>query len=53
MPHIGLGELVIIVMILMLLFGANRMPELARSLGQAIRNFKEAGRETKPRDPAS
>ncbi|RPJ54926.1 MAG: twin-arginine translocase TatA/TatE family subunit [Acidobacteria bacterium] len=44
MPHFGIGELVVIVLILMLIFGANRLPELARGVGKAIRNFKDASR---------
>ena len=45
MGSLGLPELVVIVTILVLLFGANRLPELARGVGRGIRNFKEATRE--------
>ncbi|MFB3852502.1 MAG: twin-arginine translocase TatA/TatE family subunit [Vicinamibacterales bacterium] len=44
MPHLGIGELVVVLLILMLIFGANRLPELARGVGKAIRNFKDASR---------
>jgi sec-independent protein translocase protein TatA len=45
MGRIGLPELVLILLILMVIFGANRLPEIGRSIGKAIKNFKEAGKE--------
>jgi sec-independent protein translocase protein TatA len=45
MARIGLPELVLILLILMVIFGANRLPEIGRSIGKAIKNFKEAGKE--------
>jgi sec-independent protein translocase protein TatA len=42
---LGLPELVLIVLILMIVFGANRLPDIGRGIGKAIRNFKEAGKE--------
>jgi sec-independent protein translocase protein TatA len=39
--NLGPTELIIILGILMLLFGATRLPKLARSLGQSSREFKE------------
>lgn len=39
---IGTGELLIIFSVILLLFGGKRLPELARSLGQGIREFKRA-----------
>jgi len=45
--NLGLPELLIILFILVLLFGAKRLPELARSLGQSIRAFKEGTAEAK------
>jgi len=50
MPHLGLGELLIILLILMLIFGANRLPDLARGVGKAIRNFKDATRDEARKD---
>jgi sec-independent protein translocase protein TatA len=48
---LGIPELVVIVTILVLIFGANRLPELARGVGRGIRNFKDATREgAKERD---
>lgn len=42
---LGIPEVVVIVTILVLIFGANRLPELARGVGRGIRNFKEATRD--------
>lgn len=42
MPNIGISELVVILLILMLVFGASRLPKLGESMGKAIRNFKRA-----------
>ena len=40
--NIGTPEILIIVLIVLLLFGAKRLPELAKGLGQGIREFKGA-----------
>lgn len=42
MGPIGIPELVLIFIILLLIFGGKKIPELARGLGAGIRNFKEA-----------
>lgn len=39
---IGTGELIVIFCVILLLFGGKRLPELARSLGKGIREFKLA-----------
>ena len=39
---IGAGELILILFIVLILFGANRIPELAKGLGKGIREFKQA-----------
>jgi sec-independent protein translocase protein TatA len=41
MPNLGGPELLIILAIVMLLFGATRLPKLGRGLGQSIRGFKK------------
>lgn len=41
MPTLGLGELLIVFAIVVLIFGASRIPKLAGGLGTGIRNFKE------------
>ena len=39
---LGIPELVVILFIIILIFGANRLPEIGRGLGKGIRNFKDA-----------
>jgi sec-independent protein translocase protein TatA len=41
----GIPELIVIVLIIILIFGASRLPEIGRGLGKGIRNFKDATRE--------
>ncbi|MEX0658345.1 MAG: twin-arginine translocase TatA/TatE family subunit [Egibacteraceae bacterium] len=54
----GMPELIVIVVVLVLLFGARKLPELGSSVGQSIKNFKkgiaesrDAGSETSTPDP--
>ena len=47
MFRLGMGELIIIFLIILLLFGAAKLPEIAKSLGKAIQEFKKAGKEIK------
>jgi len=42
---LGLQELIIVLVIVMVLFGAKRLPELASGMGKAIKNFKKAAAE--------
>ena len=44
-PHLGLGELVVLLVIVLLLFGPQRLPQVAGSIGKAIKSFKEGLRE--------
>ena len=39
---IGLPEMLIILVIIMLIFGASRLPEIGKGIGQGIKNFKGA-----------
>ena len=46
---LGMGELLIILAIVVLIFGVNKIPQLGKGLGEGIRNFKEsikAGQDT-------
>ena len=43
-PRLGLPEILVILAIVILIFGANRLPELGRGVGKSIRNFKESAR---------
>ncbi len=47
MPTIGVWELVILFLIVLLVFGAKRLPEVGSSLGKGIREFKKSIREVK------
>jgi sec-independent protein translocase protein TatA len=39
-PNLGLSELIVILMILLLVFGASRLPKIGESLGRTLRGFK-------------
>ena len=41
MPNIGPMEIVLLLLLALLLFGAKRLPEIGRSLGTGMREFKE------------
>jgi sec-independent protein translocase protein TatA len=43
--RVGIPELIIILLIIILIFGANRLPEIGRGIGKGIRNFKDATKE--------
>ncbi len=41
MPRLGLSEILIIAFVLMVFFGANRIPDMMRGLARGLRGFKE------------
>ncbi|HVT48582.1 MAG TPA: twin-arginine translocase TatA/TatE family subunit [Vicinamibacterales bacterium] len=43
--RLGVPELLVILAIVILIFGASRLPELGRGIGKGIKNFKDATRE--------
>ena len=45
LQNMGGGSIVLIVLVVLLLFGAKRIPELARGLGRGIREFKDATKD--------
>lgn len=45
MFNFGGGEMLIVLLIVLLLFGPSQLPKMARGFGQAIREFKKAQRE--------
>jgi sec-independent protein translocase protein TatA len=45
MPDVGPAELIIIILIVALLFGSKKIPEIARSMGKASSEFKKGIRE--------
>ena len=44
---LGTGEILIILLIILLLFGAKKLPELAKGLGKGIKEFKNASSSIK------
>lgn len=43
---LGIGELIVIGFILVLFFGPKKLPQLGKGIGEAIREFKNAGQDT-------
>src|SRR5271157_4157454 len=43
--NLGGGEIILILALILILFGAKKLPELAKGLGQGIKEFKKATRE--------
>jgi len=41
-PNVGPGEILLLLLVALLLFGAKRLPEIGRSLGQGMREFKDS-----------
>jgi len=50
---IGVPELLLIFGVLILLFGATKLPSLAKGLGQSIKEFKKATQDDAPSEPKS
>ena len=53
MGPIGVKELLLILLIVLLLFGAKKIPELARGLGIGVKEFKNAAKELDTDDTAA
>ncbi len=45
--NLGAGEMVVLLLIVLLVFGANRLPEAGRAVGKGIREFQRALRDTR------
>lgn len=50
---LGMPELIIILVVALLVFGAGRLPEIGSSLGKAIKGFREASDKREPDEPPS
>jgi sec-independent protein translocase protein TatA len=42
---LGMGEILVILVVVLLIFGANKIPQLGDALGKGIRNFKKSTKE--------
>ncbi len=47
---LGIPELLVILAIVLVVFGAGKLPDIGKSLGQSIKNFKNASREGEKKD---
>jgi len=43
--NIGTGEIILILLIILIFFGAKKIPELAQGLGKGLREFRKAARD--------
>ncbi len=50
---IGIPELLIILVIVLLIFGANKLPQIGQNVGKAIKNFKGSVAEDKVEDQSA
>lgn len=50
MPNLGLPELIIILVIILLLFGAKKLPELARTIGTSAKELRSGLADDKKED---
>jgi sec-independent protein translocase protein TatA len=48
---LGMSELLVILVIILIIFGAGKLPEIGGGIGKAIKNFKEATKDTNPKEP--
>jgi sec-independent protein translocase protein TatA len=49
---LGLPELLVILLIVIIIFGANKLPQLGKGLGEGLRNFKDSVKGDEPPPPA-
>lgn len=50
LQNMGVGSTVLIIVVILLLFGGRKIPELMRGLGQGLKEFKNATRDDQPKD---
>jgi sec-independent protein translocase protein TatA len=51
--NLGGGEIVVIAVVFLVLFGGKKLPEMAKGLGEGIRNFKQAVKEPQDEPPVT
>lgn len=47
MPNIGFGEILVILLIGLIIFGPRRLPEMGRTVGKSLRDFRRAAEDLK------
>ncbi|HVE13108.1 MAG TPA: twin-arginine translocase TatA/TatE family subunit [Elusimicrobiota bacterium] len=52
LPNVGYGELLVILVLALLLFGAKQVPEVARNLGRSVNAFKQGLKEGLEEEPS-
>lgn len=52
LPNVGPTELIIILVIVLIIFGAGKLPEIGTALGKGIKNFKKTTKEKEEDTPA-
>jgi sec-independent protein translocase protein TatA len=54
MPNVGPWEIILLLLLALLLFGAKRLPEIGRSMGRGLREFKDSvsGKDDDDDEPA-
>jgi sec-independent protein translocase protein TatA len=54
MPNVGPWEIILLLLLALLLFGAKRLPEIGRSMGRGMREFKDSvsGKDDRDDEPA-
>jgi sec-independent protein translocase protein TatA len=54
MPNVGPWEIILLLLLALLLFGAKRLPEIGRSMGRGMREFKDSvsGKDRDDEEPA-
>lgn len=45
MPNLGVPEIILIVLVILIFFGAKKIPELAQGLGKGLKEFRKAARD--------
>jgi len=50
---LGMGEIILILLIILIFFGARKIPELAQGLGKGLREFKKAAKDIQEDDHKS
>ena len=51
LPNLGLTEILILLLIVVLFFGAKRIPEIGASIGKGIKEFKRGLKDEPPTEP--